>query len=153
MSFSIRRAQIEDAAAISALVIPLTRKFISYEFTPEGEKIMLEALKTSVIAEHLGADYDYYLAFDDSLNPAKLAGVIGIKNASHIFHLFVAQTYHRQGVARKLWLHFLAQSQAQQFTVNSSRYAVEFYQRQGFQPSAQLFEKNGITCYPMVLNR
>ena len=79
-----------------------------------------------------------------------MVGILGIKNQHHIFHCFVHRDFHRKQIANKLWQFWLQRDRPQQVTVNSSRYAIRFYESLGFVASGECFEKKGVVCYPMV---
>lgn len=51
------------------------------------------------IERYMQTGYRYHVAEMD----AKLVGVIGIRDNVHLYHLFVAERYQRQGLAKKLW--------------------------------------------------
>ena len=150
--FEISTATIKNAAEISQLIAPLVKEFISDEFTSDAEKIMLDSMSPSAISKYIIEGFEYFLAYSKA-SPSTLAGVLAVRDKTHIYHLFVAKAFHKQGVAQRLWRHYLAKSDVETFTVNSSRYAVDFYQKLGFQRDNGLLEKNGITCYPMTLKR
>lgn len=95
--------------------------------------------------------YRYHVAVvEDSV-----VGVIAMRDNRHLYSLFVAEEYQRQGIARKLWQvakeACLGNGNDGEFTVNSSEYAQEVYKRLGFvaQPGPRI--KNGVVFYPMSL--
>ncbi|TQV88366.1 GNAT family N-acetyltransferase [Aliikangiella coralliicola] len=149
----IRKARLEDAAAISSLIIPLLKKYVSHEFTPQAQITMLNTMSESKIAENISRDFEYYLAEygPKEASPAILAGVIGMKGKDHLFHLFVAERFHRAGIGNKLWHFMLSQNNESQFTVYSSRFAVAFYQKLGFQSIGEPMKEGGVLCYPMAV--
>ena len=61
------------------------------------------------------------------LGPA-LAGVVAVRDGTHLFHLFVASEFQRQRIARRLWAHAMQAAQSavrvEAFSVNSSLFAV-----------------------------
>lgn len=82
---------------------------------------------------------------------AELAGFIAVRPPSHVFHLFVAERWHRRGVARALWRTACAQAApAAVFTVNSSPYAVPAYEALGFRCDGAPQCRNGMTFQPMI---
>jgi len=153
-SFKIRPASSSDAAAISQLIIPIAKEFVSREYSSEGEARMLDSMSEASIRNYMAQSIEYLVAVVDG----KIAGALAIKEQNHIFHLFVNKKSHRQGIAKALWQDWLEKrinlsGEASDFTVNSSKFAVDFYRELGFIASPCLFEKNGITCYPMTLHR
>jgi len=80
-----------------------------------------------------------------------IAGFIAVRPPSHLFHLFVAQDFHRRGIARALWEH--ARGEAGVCTVNSSPYAVPAYAAMGFACDGPPACHNGVTFQPMIYRR
>jgi len=86
---------------------------------------------------------------------AELAGVVAIRGGKHLYHLFVAAKFQRSGIASCLWQHAktraLESGNTEGFTVNSTLFAVPFYQRFGFQIQGARVEDKGIVFIPMKL--
>jgi GNAT superfamily N-acetyltransferase len=146
-------ATVNDAKHISSLILPLVKKFISHDYPPKGEQTMLNAMSESAIRANLAGDCRYLLATTSVKGVTTLVGVLGVKGNDHLYHLFVAENYHGQGVGEALWRECLHQFSAQHFRVNASRYAIGFYQHLGFVARDAAWEKNGVTCYPMDFER
>lgn len=94
--------------------------------------------------------YDFLLAEAGG----ELAGVIAMKDHTHLYHLFVSPEFQRQGLARDLWQRvreMTGAGEAQAFTVNSTLSAVPVYERFGFRAVSQPVEKNGVVFVPMRL--
>ena len=83
-----------------------------------------------------------------------MIGVVATRDDRHLYHLFVAESHQRRGVARSLWE--LARRACVQagsegpFTVNSSQFAVEVYERLGFRATSGAMEMNEVVFVPMV---
>jgi len=148
---TIRQAKPADAESISMLIIPVMKKYVSYEYSEQGKNVILASLSTENIQSNLTSNYQYLLAENTGIEGAKLVGVLGIKNGDHIFHCFVRSNYHRKQIANNLWSFWLSQNRPKQVSVYSSRYAIQFYQSLGFVASDECFEENGVVCYPMIL--
>jgi GNAT superfamily N-acetyltransferase len=148
--FPIRAATPDDAVAISALILPLAEKFITCEFSIEGRRALLESLTPEILRERILGRYCYFIAEQGD----EAAGVIAIREAVHVFHLFVAEEFHRHGVGRALWEFVrdeaLRSGNPGRFTVNSSRYAIPFYERLGFVAADEMQTVSDIQSYPMV---
>jgi GNAT superfamily N-acetyltransferase len=138
-----------DAEEISALILGLSEPFYC---RPGGEGA--EGFIASVGAEALRAviasgDYTYCVA----RSQGRLAGVVGLRGVSHLFHLFVAEDFQRRGLARQLW--HGVESKAMQsgnlgaFTVNASLNAIGVYERFGFVPSGPVQQADGVRFQPM----
>jgi GNAT superfamily N-acetyltransferase len=95
--------------------------------------------------------YFYLLAEVDG----ECAGVIALRDGTHLFRLFVARKFQRQGLARELWRRARQAlgpvDQAMSFTVNSSTMAVPVYKRLGFEQTSPQEAMHGITSVPMRL--
>jgi hypothetical protein len=82
----IRTATIDDSAQISSLIESVARRFC---FDP-GNGIppwFLETLTPAAIAKQVSDEpFKYLIAMREN----EMAGVIAIRNASHIHHLFVS---------------------------------------------------------------
>ena len=88
------------------------------------------------------------------LGPA-LAGVVAVRDGTHLFHLFLASEFQRQGIARCLWAHAMQAAQSagrvEAFSVNSSLFAVSVYGRLGFGfvVCGERVEQHGVAFVPM----
>ena len=87
----------------------------------------------------------------------ELVGVAGIRDAAHLYHLFVAESFQGRGIAAQLWeiasREALADGNPGRFTVNSSPYARALYERLGFVATGEPQVKDGIAFLPMELVR
>ncbi|WIO74672.1 GNAT family N-acetyltransferase [Porticoccaceae bacterium LTM1] len=148
---NIRQGNIRDAARIAELITALAKKHIAPEFSVEGKKHLLESFTESAVKKRFSDSYRYLVAEESG----ELAGIIAMRDNSHIHHLFVADKYQGQGLSRKLWE--LAKQECQdngnpgKFTVNASNNAVVVYEAFGFKRSAPLQDTNGVLCNPMTL--
>jgi ribosomal protein S18 acetylase RimI-like enzyme len=83
----------------------------------------------------------------------RVLGFIAIRDASHLFHLFVSAEHHGQGIGRSLWQEGLTAaskgSRNSTFTVNSSPNAVPVYRRFGFVETGPLVQMHGVSFLPM----
>lgn len=148
MPYQIRVATSADHPAISALLLPLVEKFIAPDCSAEGTALLLGSMQPQAILSYLHGDYRYWLAEDAQ----GLAGVIAVKGQNHLYHLFVAERVQRQGLARQLWSHLLAECQDQaEFTVNASLHAMPMYQHWGFVAEQGPRDRMGIVDVPMRL--
>ena len=108
--------------------------------SPEAERSYLSA-----------SNFSFHVARSES----GLAGVIALRDNSHLFHLFVAKAFQGQRLASQLWS--VVKSEALQagnpgeFTVNSSLNAVPVYERFGFVRHGEIQRVHGISFQPMQL--
>lgn len=147
----IRRAQLSDAPAI-ALLIGALMPCMTLRPDGAGAEAFIESMACPAIETYIsGAAYHYQVG----LIGGELAGVVALRDNSHLFHLFVAQKHHRQGIARRLWEAALraamASGNAEGFTVNSSLHGLPLYQSLGFVATGAKVEQHGIAYVPMVL--
>lgn len=148
----VRTARPDDASAISELIHSLIRFALA---DPEAEPAegFLNTVSASAIGEYLSSErYLYHVAEVDG----RLAGVVGVRDGSHLYHLFVDQQFHGQGVGGRLWQKARAAAEAagppECFTVNSSIYGIPIYRKFGFEPEGELTEKDGVAFQPMRLS-
>lgn len=149
-TLTIRCATSEDADAISALALSLSRYFLADPDRPGDAAAFLGRLASAAIAETLAdARYRYHVALAEGV----LAGVVGVRDGSHLYHLFVAEPFHGRGIAARLWDVASRDARARgnrgRFTVNSSRFAVPVYERLGFVATGPEQVENGIAFRPM----
>jgi GNAT superfamily N-acetyltransferase len=145
----IRPATPEDAGTISELILRLTHYF-TLDPDGKGAETFLETISPEGIAGFIKAPDFQYLA---GIIDGKIAGVVAIRDNRHLYHLFVAPVFHRQGLAKELWEHAMRESLVRgnpgEFTVNSTLYAVPVYASFGFEVVGEKIETNGIAFVPM----
>jgi len=148
---ALRPGRSEDASAISALVGRFTRD-VTVNADGSGAEEYLEAVSAKAEARYLG---DPRYAFIVACHRADIAGVVAVRDHTHLFHLFVAPEYQRRGIGSLLWQHARAAALAAgndgSFTVNSSLFAVPVYERFGFVRTGPMTEAHGIRFVPMRL--
>ncbi len=146
----IREASPADAGAISRLILPLGEKFIACDLLPAGARVLLKSFQADSITGYFEAGYRYHVAEEDG----RLVGVVGVRDNCHLYHLFVDEAHHQQGIARRLWkvAHQAAITAGNpgRFTVNSSPYAVSVYRRLGFVETGPAECSKGVVCIPMA---
>ena len=126
-------------------------QYIAHEFSSEGAANLFASLEADAIEGYLASAYEYHVAEEDGV----LAGVVGVRDNSHLYHLFVADEFRGRGFARELW--GVARDTCREagnigeFTVNSSRFAVGMYRKFGFVETGPPETKEGVTSIPMKL--
>jgi GNAT superfamily N-acetyltransferase len=147
----IRRAVPGDASVISALILSLAHHFL---LNPDGSgaEVFLSTLGPEGIGRNLvAAELDY----DVAMTGSQLMGVVAVRRKTHLFHLFVGEEFQRRGVAKALWFHAKEACgwpcASMPTTVNSTPYALPFYEHLGFRASGPRVETNGIAFIPMQL--
>ncbi|MFN7905056.1 MAG: GNAT family N-acetyltransferase [Pseudobdellovibrionaceae bacterium] len=146
----VRNVLDSDLNAITALILLCSEKYILPDFSDEGVAAYRASHSLEKMKERIQM-YDYQVLVNES---DQIFGVVGMQPVSHLFHLHVDPKAHGQGLGRQLWEHakksVLSKSQTEFFTVNSSIYAVPFYQKLGFVPGLQEI-KNGVKFVPMKM--
>jgi N-acetylglutamate synthase-like GNAT family acetyltransferase len=148
-NLKIRKATIDDLQLITDLILLCSEKFILPEFNIEGRKSYLESHSLEKMSERIQS-FVYQIAVDLDRN---VVGVVGIQNESHLFHLHVHPSLQGRGLGKTLWeaaKKLALQTKPQKFTVNSSRFAIPFYQNLGFLLKSEE-NKSGVIYFPMVM--
>lgn len=148
---TIRKARPEDAANISELIHRVVHYFKSGTAS-EVAPWFLDSVTPSAMAGYINdPGFNYLAAYAGPV----LAGVVAVRDTVHVYHLFVAPEFHRQGIAAKLWQRAkndaIAAGNQTGFSVRSSEYAVPVYERFGFRVVGERAEKDGIAYVPMEL--
>ena len=146
---TLRPALVADAPAIVALIDDLM-PFLTLHPDGAGAEKFIEHCRQPAIEQYLSLpNYAYQLAHIDGA----LAGVVAMRDNTHLFHMFVPRALHRRGMARRLWQAArdasLARGGVTAFTVNSSLYALPLYTSLGFVATGPKVETGGIAFVPM----
>ena len=149
----IERATVADASRISALIRELSKPFLVSP-SGEGAEPFFAVIGESAIQGYVSAsNFEYFVAEEQG----QLAGVVALRDNSHLFHLFVAEPFQGQGLGNKLWQ--LVKARAIQsgnpgnFTINSSLNALPVYEKFGFVASGPVVQTHGVAFQPMQLRR
>ncbi len=146
----LRPATPDDAPAISALIHSHLGE-LTISGTRAGAERFLEFVTPAAIRGYLESPQFRYAAASAD---GALAGVVAIRNGTHLYHLFVQAQWQRQGLGRRLWAHAreaLIDADAGVLTVNASANAVAVYQALGFQVHGARVEQHGVAFIPMRL--
>lgn len=84
----------------------------------------------------------------------QIIGVLAISVRNHISLVFVDKNYHKKGIASKLIneiINRLRLNNVDKIKLNSSPYAIEFYEKVGFAATDVEQIKNGIRYTPMEI--
>lgn len=126
--------------------------YFTIEASGAGAEDFLASLSPDAIAGYVASPRFHYLV---ACRGEQLAGIIAMRDASHLFHLFVAPQMHRTGIAGSLWQAAsqaaIASAEVREFTVNSSPFATVVYERFGFRPVGPRAQTKGIAYVPMRL--
>lgn len=146
---TLRPALVADAPAIVALIDDLM-PFLTLHPDGTGAEKFIAHCRLPAIENYLSQEkYRYQIAHLGG----QLAGVVAMRDNTHLFHLFVPRALHRRGIALYLWQAArdasIARGNTTGFTVNSSVYALPFYESLGFVATAPKVEADGIAYVPM----
>ena len=149
----VERATIADAPRISALIRELSKPFLVSP-SGEGAEPFFAAISEAAIQGYVSSsNFEYFVAGSQS----QLAGVVALRDNSHLFHLFVAKPYQGQGLGSRLWqvvkTRAIQAGNPGKFTVNSSLNALPVYEKLGFIPSGPVVQTHGVTFQPMQLGQ
>ena len=150
---NIERATVADASRISALIRELSKPFLVSP-SGEGAESFFAAISESAIHGYVSAsNFEYFVAEVQG----QLAGVVALRDNSHLFHLFVAESFQGQGLGTKLWKMVSARAiqsgNPGKFTVNSSLTALPVYEKFGFIASGPVVQTHGVAFQPMQLSQ
>ncbi|SFC06617.1 Acetyltransferase (GNAT) domain-containing protein [Pseudoalteromonas denitrificans DSM 6059] len=111
----------------------------------------MQSMSVESIQRYIDTNYQYLVCEDQS----KIMAVIAIRDNSHLFHLFVSDTYQGKGLAKRLWLlaanNSITQGNTGYFTVNSALNAQKIYLKLGFTPVSEVRIRKGIKDIPMEI--
>jgi GNAT superfamily N-acetyltransferase len=145
-------ATVSDAPRISALIRGLSKPFFVSP-SGEGAEPFLAAIGETAIQGYVSADnFEYFVAEAQSQS----AGVVALRDNSHLFHLFVAEPFQGRGLGSKLWQMVKARAiqagNPGKFTVNSSLNALPVYEKFGFVANGPVVQTHGVAFQPMQLS-
>ena len=148
---NIRLADVSDIPSIVALTTTLCRKCIAPDCTAAGAERLLASMGPEDTTKRFAGSFRYFVACDGG----QVIGVIAMRENSHLFHLFVATSHQRRGIARALWRiaqqSCLDAGNSGHFTVNSSRAARPVYKAFGFVGEGEACI-DGVPFIPMTLD-
>lgn len=146
---SIRKATIDDALEINALIYSLSHFYLESQASPMPDWF-LKTLDISVFERSLESDWFVNFVYVEGKD---IVGYISMRGECHLHHLFVAEKYQRQGISKALWDHVISEERVgvnkREYTLRSSTYAVPVYKRFGFIESGPAEVKEGIGFQPM----
>lgn len=135
-----------DVPAVARLLEVLAREYIVYTMPPEAASTFLRDNNGDALRRLVEQGYVYHVAEIDGA----IQGFIGVRDRSHLYHLFVAKGWHGKGIARTLWEHARRVAGSESFTVNASNFAVPVYEAFGFVRVAPMQCVNGLEFNPML---
>jgi ribosomal protein S18 acetylase RimI-like enzyme len=152
MSIIYRVLRLGEEDAVCRLIEESFNEFVAPEYSETGVKEFFKYSNPQSLKERAEKVHLVLLALDKN----KLVGVIEIRSYNHISLLFVKTEYHNKGIAARLLKLSLESSRRanpllDSVDVNSSPYAVDIYEKLGFERTGVEQEVNGIKFTPMKL--
>ncbi len=154
---TVRRATAHDATDMESLLLA-EAPHITLSTDGAGAEPVFASMRADALARNMESGRFCYWVFTEPTDHA-LRGLIGLREGTHLYQLFVRSGWHRQGIGRTLWLYMLSDwpsqwSRPEHITVNASPYGLPAYKALGFVPTGPRAETNGIAFVPMrcVLN-
>ncbi len=144
---NIRKALVGDAGKIKELVSSLSHFYLEDKRSSLPEWFSRTLDVTEFERRLSSKEFDNLVYAIDN----EIVGYISIKEKSHLYHLFVAESYQGKGISRELWRYATSDSSEGVYTVRSSMFAVPVYKKFGFKESEVAASKDGIGFQPMVL--
>ena len=139
-----------DIRPVASLLEALALEHITHEFDAQARKRFLAKNNETSIRGFVACGFCYHVAESNG----RILGFVGVRDNRHLYHLFVANAFQRQGVARRLWTiareQCIAAGNPGTFTVNSSNSAVAVYERLGFVRSGPMKNNDGVLYNPMA---
>ena len=148
----VNRLEPEYALAVSALVRRVFLRFEAPEYAPEGVETFFVFTDPGFMAFSMKSGL---LLVGGCFDGQILTGVVALRERTHVNLLFVEPTRHRRGIGAALmdWAAVQAgegQDHGYAMTVNSSPYALGFYEKIGFTATGEEEIRDGIRFIPMT---
>lgn len=140
-AYPVRRLSREEIPAALELCWRVFLEFEAPEYSQEG----IAAFRASLDDPERTRGLRFYGAFHEDA----LVGILCMREPQHIGGFFVDTAYHRRGIGKKLFAAMRQDYEKQEFTVNSSPYAVEVYRHLGFTPTSGEQNIDGLRFTPM----
>lgn len=144
-----RCAKPEDAERLSELVMSF-QHLLTADPDGSGAETFFASVSADAERGYIQSGRYYFLVAETG---EEIVGFIAIRDRTHLFHMFVASSHQRRGLARELWRRARKAVEelgpVEQFTVNSSTTAVPVYERFGFRAASDPVREHGVEFIPM----
>lgn len=141
----IRQLTSREIPEAVSLIWEVFLQFEAPEYSQEG----IDNFRASLDDKERTKTMKWYGAFDNG----KLIGVLTMREPQHISGFFVRADCQGKGFGRMLFEAMKIDYEKQEFTVNSSPYAVKIYEHLGFVPTDTEQTINGIRFTPMIYTK
>jgi len=151
-SNNFRTLKPGEEIEVCNLVARSFNEFIAPGFSEEGVQEFFKYANPRALKKRSESGYFAMVAESGG----EITGIIELKENNHISMLYVHKAFHRKGVAKELVRLALEEVSSnneniEEITVNSSRYAVPFYERLGFIQYENEKSIYGVIHIPMAL--
>lgn len=149
-NYVIKNIDFDNIGEAFKLVKNVFMEFDAPDYSQEGINEFIEQIieNQEFINKFKTGEQIMIGAFHDD----KIIGVLSISIRNHISLIFVDKKYHRMGIATKLFNEIHSRLQLKnidKIKLNSSPYAIPFYEKIGFVSTDIEQTKNGIRYTPM----
>lgn len=142
----IREMNFTDIEPVNILIKEVFDKFMSADYTEEGIKNFYEFISPPSLRDRLSSGNRFFIAEKGDI----IAGIIEVRDNSHIALFYVKGTFHGMGIGRCLFEHALKLiPPGTVITVNSSPFAIPVYEKLGFTRHLPARMKDGMAFIPM----
>lgn len=150
VNLEIWPARLSEADATVALALRAFDEFIAPDYPNEGIDHFYANVTPDSLTDVISDGGIVLVATVDGT----LAGVVTVRDESHISWLYVEKVFHARGIGRELVIRAAEQIRertpgATSITLNSSPFALPIYLRMGFQTTGPEMTKNGMRMIPM----
>ena len=149
----LRLMRTGEEIEVSNLVARSFNEFVAPDFPDEGIDEFFSYSNPRALQKRTEGSHFVLVAESEGV----IAGMIEIREMRHISMLFVDKAFHRIGIGNELFNAALEKIESEDrppemLTVNSSRFAVPFYERLGFVRSEEEKIIHGVIHIPMTLS-
>jgi len=146
-NIAIRPARPEDVRPAHDFAQMIFEEYVLPDFDPPAS----ERLRIHMDSEEQMLAYrEGRQAMFVALVGDRIVGMACERDGCHIRKLYVDGAYHRRGIATRLMDAIIHSMGAPRITINSSRFALRFYEKYGFKPTDAEQNKDGFVFTPMV---
>jgi len=150
MKYRIRLARPDETLPALELAKRVFEEFTPPGYVPDPSGSFAERITSSENIEKYSSGKNLMFIAEDN---GKIIGMVNERDGCHISKLFVDRKYHRQGVATRLMERIVCELKLRgvnRITLNSSQYALPFYEKFGFHKTENEQNKHGMNVTPMA---
>lgn len=142
---NVRLLEKKDLKNAISLVNDVFMEFEAPVYSEEG----IRTFKNFINNGQALKDMTFFGAYEHN----RIVGVLANRETTHISLFFVKKEYHKKGIGKALFNFMLENTKGDEFTVNSSPYAVNIYEKLGFKKLSEEKLDDGIRYTPMVYKK